>query len=379
VTTVLHLITTLDRGGAENALLHLCRGLHERGSWRPEVAYLKGRGELRADFEAAGVAVHDLVLRGVRGVGAYGRGRRLARELAPDVIHTHLFKADCLGAAIAGAPRANRTRLVSTKHNQDMYLHGPSARAAAWRAVARRVAARADAVVAISPSVARFVAETLGDAPSRVETIPYGVPDPAPDAVRVDGAAFRAAHGIAPDDPVLLCVARLDEQKDHETLLRAFAAARSCRPTLRLVLLGRGPLEARLRAAAARLPAGSVVFAGFLENPAPAYAAADVAVLSSRWEGLGLVLVEAALHGVPAVATRAGGVVDVVEDGVTGRLVPIGDDAALAAAIGAAADDPEVTRRMGAAARERALREHALDVYVHRAEALYGELLERAR
>ena len=371
--TVLHLITTLDRGGAEHALLHLCRGFAALGSWRPEVAYLKGRGELAGEFEASGTAVHDLALRGLRGVGAYGRGRRLARDLAPDVLHTHLFKADCLGAAIASS--GNRRVLVSTKHNQDMYLHGGSAKAGAWRAVARRVASRADAVVAISPSVARFVGETLSNAPKRVETIPYGLPAPAPG----DGAAFRSAHAIAPDDTLLLCVARFDEQKDHATLLRAFAAAAGGRPRLRLVLLGRGPLEAELREQAARLAPGGVVFAGFVADLASAYAAADMVVLSSRWEGLGLVLVEAALHGVPAFATRAGGIADVVEDGVTGRLVPIGDDAALTAAIAAAADDPEATRRMGVAARARAFREHALDTYVHRTAALYTELMEPTR
>ena len=115
--SLLHLATTLDRGGAEKALLHLASAQVASGRWRVEVAYLKGEGELAAEFEAAGVRVHDLGFRGLGAVGAYGRARRLTRELAPDVVYTHLFKTDTLGAEMVGPHRPGRAALISTKHN----------------------------------------------------------------------------------------------------------------------------------------------------------------------------------------------------------------------------------------------------------------------
>jgi glycosyltransferase involved in cell wall biosynthesis len=359
---LLHLITTLDRGGAEKALLHLVAAQLADHGRSVDVAFLKGDGELRPEFEAAGARVHDLALRGLAAVGAYGRARRLLREARPAIVHTHLFKADTLGAALVGTRRPGRPVLVSTKHNEDVYLRDRS-----WRALGRRVAGRADALVAITPGVARFVRETLGESAPRLETVPYGLPDPRRGG---DGAAFRDEHGIGPEERVVLCVARLAEQKDHGTLL---AALEKMGGATRLVLLGRGPLEDALRRRAGSLP---VVFAGFVDDPANAYAAADVVALSSVHEGLGLVLLEAAQHGVPAVATRVGGIPDVVEDGVTGVLVPPRDPAALAHALETVLADDARRRALGAAARERVSERHDVATCARAHERLYAELLQ---
>ena len=343
---VLHLITTLDRGGAEHALLHLVRALHEAGSARCDVSFWKGAGELAGEFAEAGAGVTDLG-RGGGPVGAAGHARRLVGEARPDVVHTHLFKADCLGAALCRG--RGRPALVSTKHNQDVYLSGAGTRRGVLRAVARRVALRADALVAITPGVQRFFAETLGAVADDMREIPYGL-GPAP---RGDAAAFRAAHRIGPDAVVVLCAARFAKQKDHGTLLQAF---RGVRGDVVLVLAGRGPLESDVRAAAAGDERVRVV--GFLRDTSDAFAAADAVVLSSVHEGLGLVLLEAARRGLPAVATRVGGVPDVVADGDTGLLVPPRDPPALAAAMQRVCDDRALRARIGEAARARAAAHH---------------------
>ncbi len=358
---VLHLITTLDRGGAETALLHLVRAQTGRGR-QVDVAWIKGPGELQDAFREAGATTHDVGSGGAPGL--WRRARRTVRDVRPGVLHTHLFKADVLGAALAGGAGP---RLVSTKHNEDVYL-----RRAHWRALGRRVARRADALVAISPGVERFVRETLGTAPRRLDVIPYGLPPPDRHG---DGGAFRQTHGIPADAPLVLCVARLVEQKDHRTLL---AALRQMADPPTVVLLGRGELESALRAEADALPGRPVHFVGFAADPSDAYAAADLLVLSSRHEGLGLVILEAAQRGVPALATSVGGVPDVVVDGETGMLVAPGDPAALAAALADLLASPERRATLGAAARRRVTTAHGMERYADRHDALYADLLGAA-
>lgn len=352
---VLHLITTLDRGGAENALLHLTRQMRAAGAdvlggraVRPAVGYLKGAGELAPEFEAADIPVQRLELSGLRGIGAFARGRDLLRTHRPHVVHTHLFKADALGAALLRTARPGAPVLVSTKHNEDAYLDGTGPVALTVRGFADRTARRADAVIAISDGVARHVRTRLPAAAERLHVIRYGVPEPPP----ADGPRMRRLRetwGLPRGVTVLLCPARFVEQKDHATLFEALRRRRSQAP-VRLVLLGRGPLEETLRAQAADL-GEQVLFAGFLDDPDPAFGLCDAVVLASSWEGLGLALVEGAFRGRPAVATAVGGVPEVVQDGSTGLLVPPGDPDLLARALDRLTDDRGLASTLGRAAR----------------------------
>jgi glycosyltransferase involved in cell wall biosynthesis len=357
---VLHLITTLDRGGAENALLSLCGAQAAGSRWAPRVAWLKGAGEMAREFAAAGVPAARF-------------SRREFANLHPAIVHTHLFKADVAGAALAGRRRRGRAVLVSTKHNQDRYLAGATLAAATWRTLARRAAKRADAVIAISRGVASFFRDTLGDAVGDMPVIPYGLP--APRAVAAEeAAAFRARCGVPPGAALVLLAGRLDTQKDPVTAIRAMAEVVATREA-RLVLLGRGPLEAELRSVAAATLGDNAVFAGFLADPGPAFEAADLVVLPSKWEGLGLVLVEAAQHGRAVVATDVGGIPEVVVDGTTGLLVPPGDAAAFGAAIARLLADDALRRRMGEAARAHAATRFSVERYAKDVDAVYGRLL----
>lgn len=344
---VLHLITTLDRGGAELALLELVQGQLEAG-WRVEVAYLKGPGELTSPFEQAGAPVHALHGGGLGTIGAYGRARRAARVLAPDVVHTHLMKADTLGAALVGRGR-ERPALVCTKHNEDAYLSGTSGKARTFRAVARRVSERADARIAITDAVRRFFARELGADWEEAQVVPYGVPVPEEPEPR---GALRRELGLASEEPVVVCAARFVPQKDHRTLLAAFRTVLESHPTARLVLLGRGPTEDDVRRMATAC-GDAVRFEGFVDDPQRWYRAADMLALASRHEGLGRVVLEAAAVGTPAVVTAVGGLPEVVEDGRTGLLTPLGDAAALAHALTSLLSDPNRRESMGRAALKR--------------------------
>jgi glycosyltransferase involved in cell wall biosynthesis len=355
---VLHVITTLDRGGAEKALLALCRArAAHTGPDRTAVAYLKGAGELASEFRAAGVAVHDLAVRGIRAARARSAFESVRRRFAPDVVHSHLFKADVLAAACLGRHREGREALVSTKHNVDVYLAQP-----VWRVLGRSALSRADACIAISAGVESHLRATVGAPACGIDVVPYGVEVPAPPVVDPPGQAR------------LLCIGRLEPQKAPISVLEAFRRVHAAGPAT-LAYLGRGSLEANLRAAAGSLPEGAVEFLPFAADPLPHIDAADVVVLGSRWEGLGLALVEAALRERPVVATNVGGIPEVVEDGVTGLLVPPRAPAEMSAAILRLLGDPALARRMGRAAAERARRQFDLGRCVAAHETLYARAM----
>jgi glycosyltransferase involved in cell wall biosynthesis len=211
---VLHVITTLDVGGAEMHLLSQVRGQAERGH-EPSVAYLKGEGTLADDFRAAGATAVERV-----GAGPF-RLAGLARRA--DLVHSHLLKADMLTAFVA-RPAGFARRLVSSKHNDEQVLKRPAV--SFVHGLLGRVPRR---TIVLSDHVGRFFVEHGRLAAERIERIYYGL-DPAPferalqeSAVR--GPALRAEFGFGRDDVVFTCVARFAPQKAHDVLLRAFRRA----------------------------------------------------------------------------------------------------------------------------------------------------------
>jgi glycosyltransferase involved in cell wall biosynthesis len=192
---------------------------------------------------------------------------------------------------------------------------------------------RADAVVAVSRAAARDAARLLRLPPDRVRTIynPVVTPELFRQAAEPCGHPWLSPHR---DRPVVLAMGRLTRQKDLATLLRAFARVRAARPA-RLMVLGEGEDLPALQALAAELGlTGDVEFAGFVANPYPFLARADAFALSSAWEGLPTVLIEALALGVPAVSTDCPtGPAEILDGGRRGALVPVGDEAALAAAL----------------------------------------------
>ncbi|HTE04865.1 MAG TPA: glycosyltransferase [Planctomycetota bacterium] len=328
---ILHVITTLGVGGAEKHLLWLTAGQAGRGH-AVGVAYLKGEGELTAEFARRGVAVHRLSGEAAGGggqkllplVGPLWRARQdlvaLVRRERPDIVHTHLLKADAVGAvsARAGGARA----LIASKHNDERALlrtpvsvvHG---------LLSRRVAR----TIALSDHVARFIATHGRVRAASIRRVYYGV-DAAALQPRRARATVRAELGLPPEAPVLVCVGRLAPQKDHPTL---FAALALLPPEVTLLVVGGDPFgagEARLKAEAARLGLGERArFLGIRHDVPDLLAASDLFVLPSLWEGLGLVFLEAMAVELPVVASNVSAIPEVVQDGVSGWLVPPGDPA----------------------------------------------------
>lgn len=372
---ILHVITTLDVGGAEKHLESQVRGQSARGH-EVRVAYLKGRGTLADDFRAAGA---QEVVQVPLGPGA---SRIFSHLRWADVVHSHLLKADMFTALMATLA-GRRARLISGKHNDEQVLMKPLV--SFVHGILGNLPAR---TIALSDHVARFVHQHGKVEASAMRRVYYGIDRSRfEEASRMDAeqrAELRAEFGFGADDVVFICVARFAEQKAHDVLLRALdlavKQAPKDAPPIRLLLVGGDPFgdgEERAKQWAQDLKLGdSCVFAGIRHDVPLLMAASDVFTMSSLWEGLGLVFLEAMATHVPVLATRVSAVPEVVVDGETGLLVPPAEDAPLAAAMCELAADPELRARLAKAGYERVCRDFDLDRMVDQTLGIYGELIE---
>lgn len=365
---VLHVHRIAGIGGSERHLLTLLPALTSLGVEPLLLALDDPSGEpepFHAALRAAGVETFSLPsARDVDPLLARGVVRAVG-ELRPDLVHTHLVHADVYGGLAAVR---TRTPLVSTKHNDDPFRLG------VFRHVERALARRARAVVAISDSLARFNVERVGLPREKVTVIPYGLDDVPPNSGDGDGGADAVA--VADDADVLLAIGRLVPQKGHDVAVAALPAIRAEHPRAILVVLGEGPLRARLEAQAAALGvAGAVVLPGRTSDVRSWLERAAMLVHPARWEGFGLVVLETMLAGRPVVASRVSALPELVVDGETGLLVPVDDPAALSAAVSRLLDDRNLAERLGAGGRVRARSEFSVARMAERTHALYARVL----
>jgi glycosyltransferase involved in cell wall biosynthesis len=355
---ILHLITTLDVGGAEMHLLAQVRGQTARGH-AVRVLYLKGKGTLAPDLREAGAGYV-----GRAGLAGIFRSARWA-----DLVHTHLLKADMAGAVVATLA-GRRSALVSSKHNDEQALKRPSI--SLVHGIVNRLPKR---TIVLSDHVGRFFTEHGRIDPARIRRVYYGI-DPT-GFETADRDALRASFGFRPEHVVFACVARFAPQKAHDVLLRALAEVGDDR--VRLLLVGDDPFGDGRRSAEAlarELRLGDrAVFAGIRRDVPALLAATDAFVMASLWEGFGLVFLEAMAAGLPVVATRVSAVPEVVAEIETGLLVPPGDAAALARAMEKLARDPELRAGLGRAGRARVRERFGLERMIEETLAVYGEVL----
>lgn len=368
MTFIVHVVTTISRGGAENHLVDLVRHQRSQG-YRVGVAWLKGTNYWQECLQGLGVTLVDL--RADRAIDARAilKLRRMFQRLSPSLVHAHLPPAELYARlALVGL----KSDFLVSKHNDSPFYAGFGEE---W--LGRWVARRAKRVICISEAVAESVARrSLRIESERVRCIPYGLDatnyiKPHDEAAQ----ALRNAWRCDASSVVFGCVARMVSQKDHESLLQAFAQLRAeVGQDAKLVLVGRGPLEDKLRRRVVELGLGdSAVFAGFHENMPAVMQALDVLCLTSLYEGFGLVLIEAMAAGKPVLATRVSAIPEIVQDGRTGVLVPRQGVPAIAQAMrGLLA---ESTRRaMGSAGRERVRTVFTLEAMCRRTDEVYAEL-----
>jgi glycosyltransferase involved in cell wall biosynthesis len=276
----------------------------------------------------------------------------------PDLVHLHTlaYPAFFCSRAMAGSA----TPLLVTRH--DLFPSDPEG-----GALAPHLLDRADWVACCSRAVLEDVRRRFPEVTPRSSAILNGMPPPA-----------LPQHPVPSGPPVLLCVGRLTEQKGFGLAIEAFSRIRGRFPGVRLVVAGEGPAAAALRAEASRLGVtGAVEFPGWIapaEVPAAIRKAAVVLVPSLGGEAFGLVALQAAQMERPVVASRTGGLPEVVEDGETGFLFEPGDPAGLAEAVATLLGRPGLAEAFGRKGRARALERFTGERYLDEYDTLYREM-----
>jgi len=277
-----------------------------------------------------------------------------------DLIHGHGLR----GAALAAAAGVKaRTPVVITVHNR---IGSPNRLA---KLAIRGAFRHSRAIIAVSQAVAQDIGR-IAPGIRTVEVIPNGVelPEPVSDGQRAEA---RRRMGLPDTDGVVLAVGRLEHEKGFDLLLKAVSELRHSE-NVRVLIAGEGSRRGELEALAWELGLeSSVRFMGYRRELSDCYAAADLVAAPSRSEGQGLAALEAMAHGLPVIASRTGGLPEVVEDGVTGILVTPEDIHALAEALAALLRDPETRGRMGDAGRRRIELSFRLETMLERTADVY--------
>lgn len=373
---VMHVLSTLEAGGTELAMIRLLRGLGTE-AYRFQVAWLHGAPALADEVRSVtGVAAAPIGLRAKIDPLALYRLLRLARRFRPDIIHTHMDLADYYGAAAAIAVGA---RLVSSKQNADAFRARRTWKRPPFLLLEHASYAAADAVIAASSGLVEFLARAESLPRHKTVVIGNGV-DPEIAAMAPSRADARRALGIPAGAAVVGTVGRLAEQKGQIDLIRALPLLRADIPEVLCLIAGDGPLREALEAEARRLGVEDCLrLLGHRADVPNVLAALDLFVLPSLWEGLPQALLEAMAMSLPVLAARGVGVDELVTHEENGLLVPPRDPAALAAAGRRLLRDPLLARRLGAAARRSAAGERSLAGVTAQVDALYRRLLRRDR
>lgn len=371
---VLHVLDSFSFGGAENLVVELARhaAADPGADLDLAVASLGPRGREGKDamlgrLQAVGLAPTYLGVRRLLDPLGVLRLARTLRAGSAEVVHAHLgYSATLvpLAARLAGVP------CVATLHLE------PQLGSRADRvkeALSVLVPARLGRLVLVSQAAYDGYARHYGPATASWRCIPNGI-----DVDRWTTARRRLPQDVPVPDgaPVWAVVAALREPKGHVPLVQAWARVVEDHPDAHLLVVGEGPHRSALETRVHELGLGRRVhLLGRREDVPDLLAGVDGVVSASFTEALPTALVEAAACGLPVVATDAGGTRDVVLDGVTGRVVPVGDVTALATELSRLLSDPRTRAAYGAAARRRAEQVFSMQAWTRALHDLYAELV----
>lgn len=362
---LLHLITELEPAGAENLLVSIARKL-DKERFRLVVGYIYGQGTLAGEIRKTGAKVVDLSRRGKVDPLLIIRIFLLIRKERIKVVHTHLVHASVAGriaAKLAGVKNIITTRHYAYYHKRKGLVN--------W--IERKTAAFNNKFIAISNAVKKHMINTEKYKPERIAVLYNAVDLDLLDSS--EGEITERSSGF-----LIGSVGRLHPSKGYDTLLKSMPEVMKKFPQAKLVIAGNGTERAFLEGLRSQLGlSDKVVFLGrktpgeirmFLRE-------ISLFVLASNWEGFGLAAVEAMASGIPVVTTNIGGLLEIVEEGKTGFLVPPDEPLALAHRIICLLKNRDMRVEMGRAGRKRVETLFSLDNMIAKLETMYRDLLNQ--
>jgi L-malate glycosyltransferase len=355
---VLHVDTERGWRGGERQVFWLARALARQGH-RSIVAARADEPLAQRATEAGLPVVHCNPITEFDPIAALAL-RRIVRREQIDVVHAHTGHAVTLAAlAVLGTT----AKMILTRRVDFKLRPNPGTR---WKY------GRADAIIAISEAVAAALVDS-GIPRSAIEIIPSGID--LDRQIPPASAETLESLGVPRDAPLAVMVAALVGHKDPVTFVRAIAAARRAVPSMHALLVGVGPLRPDVEAAIAETGVGDVLhLTGYRTDADNLLAAADVFVLSSKEEGLGTVLLDALSLGKPVAACAAGGIPEIIQDGISGLLVPPRDGSALGKAVAAILGDSDLRARLVEGGRRRVL-DSSVERTAEKTVAVYRRVL----
>jgi glycosyltransferase involved in cell wall biosynthesis len=350
------IIARLNVGGPATHVIELAAGLpRDRFSARLIVGR-EGRGEAGMHYlaEEKGVEPERVPALsphlGPADLIAFFQLLRIFRRWKPDVVHTHTAKAGAVGrvaARCAGVPV-----IVHTFHGNVLRGYFPRLLEGFFREIERALSGITDRIVTLGPALKADLAEMGIADPAKIEVVPLGMDLSPLLAIDARRGELRTELGCPANEPLIGIVGRLVPIKNHRLFLEAARSMVDSGNPARFAVIGDGGLRDFLVQIASEMGISERVrFLGWRKDLVPIYAGLDLLTLTSDNEGTPVALIEGMAAGVPVVATSVGGVGDVVRDGITGRLVPAGDPAALSRAWQAALVETDATERMRREAR----------------------------
>ena len=358
---VLHLVTSLEVGGAQHGML-LGLPRFDSDQYEHIVCSIMDRMQMASQFREAGIEVRSLGLSRKTDIGVVLRLRALLKEMRPDVLHTYLLHGNILGRLIG--------RLVGVP-----VIIGSErtiGQARKWGRLATRLTnPLTDAVEVNSEIGGRAIERDLGVPSEKIELVRSGLDlSVFSSANRRD--ELRSEFGVTADQHLIVYMGRLRTVKGVEFGIRAFATALEQLPNIRMVLAGEGDQRNFLGSLVSELGISEQVeFLGVRNDVPELLGAADSVLMPSLTEGFPRTAIEAMAAGKPVIATNVGGTPEAVIDGETGILVPARDSDALSAAIVRLVGDTDLQARLAQAGRKRAEKNYSVDRYVSRLDELY--------
>jgi len=379
---ILHIINSLDIGGNERFILQLLEHL-PKDTFLQEVCVPDRGKDATRDLEGAcrgqGTPIRVIRAAGNFDVSILPRLMRIIARGRYDIVHTHLIYSQIYGRLAAVAARTKS--IVSSEQNVYDFKSRPPF---SW--IERRLSGWTDRIIACSNKVREHLVEKVGISPLKVVVVPNGVDTEVFFPIKKRSSLYARVEGVREElgieagDTVIGTVGHMSRQKGHEVLIAAIPKILLTYPKAKFVFVGKGKLRRELREQARDLGVARVVrFAGIREDVPMVLNCFDVFVLPSLWEGFGTAIIEAMACGLPVVASRVGGVPEIIEDGVDGLLVRRGRPRPLAEAIVRVLDNPNLRRDMIYRGLRKAVGQFDVTRMAQTMAKIYLQIVSRSR